>query len=96
METQITTMKNAYFSLAFLLFGSFALANNKDYKPRNNSEILKEKVCTKISKTTSDKKNSCTVTVKTATRNVTITVTCECSTGAACEQAYEIASFGLN
>lgn len=95
-KQQLTTMKNMFFSLACMLIGSFALANNNEIKPTNNSGISKELVWIKKFKNDTDKKNSCTVTVKTGTRDVTITVTCECTTSSACNQAYAIATIGLN
>lgn len=40
-------------------------------------------------------KSSCTVSVKTSTRSVTITVDCDCTQKGACNQAYAIATLGM-
>ena len=89
-------MKNVFFSLAFMLIGSFAFANTNEVKPATNVVAKEVFVKSENTKSEDDKKNSCTVNVHTSTRDVTITITCECTTGQACNQAYAIASIGLD
>ncbi len=74
-------MKNLFFSLAFLLIGSFAFANNATND--NFEKLLSEKVITVKYNDDAEKGKSCTVSY-TNSAGVTFTSTAE-----TCTEAYE-------
>lgn len=61
---------------------------------QNVKNLIDSKAIGKVIMET-EKKNSCTVHVIAPDRDVTITITCDCSQMTACQQAFHIATIGM-
>ena len=78
-----------------MLIGSFAFANTSEVKSTTNLLVKEVNLTSLNTKSVEDLKVSCTVHVVSGNYDVTITVSCDCTRGAACKTAYSIASIGL-
>jgi hypothetical protein len=75
------------FTMLFFVGASFAKASSKSI---SIAKVSKAKfISVKV-------KNSCTIHLKSSSRDVTVTSTCDCTEKQACDRAYAVATFFMS